>query len=154
MLTAAITSAVQRHKEIAEEFINASTVEVTITTETLRTTPLVGGSLFADLDDAATTESYGPFKVIWTDADSARVGMVGREINLLTRFLTATVLVKFWLDDVLVDKTDPYGQTYLDKALAVVMSSRDYEVLGYDRFGLGTVQPYMIAVALRGTHEK
>jgi len=154
MLSAAITSAVQRHKEIAEEFIKSSMVEVTITTEVLRTTALVGGSMFADLDNVELSETYGPFKVIWTDADSARTGAISREINLLTRFLSATVVAKFWLEDILVDIADPYGQTYLDKAREVSMGGRDYEVLGHDRFGLGMTQPYMIAVALRGTHEK
>jgi len=153
MLATALTNVVQRHKDIAEALINASEVEVTITTEVLRNTPLTGGSMFADLDNTAETEVKGPFKTIWIDADSARAGPVGREVNLLTRFLTATVVAKFWLEDVLVDTSKPYGQTYFDKAVTVTMGTHEYEVLGYDRFGLGMTMPYMIAVALRGTHE-
>jgi hypothetical protein len=133
--------------------IDASTIEVYINIKAAKTSPSEGAPMFSDLDETESSELKGPFPVLWEDANSARVGTGSREANLIGIYSTAEILIKFKLEDVLIDLTDPYGQTYLDRALHVVYNDREYQVLGYDRYGLGTVPPYIMAVALRGGYE-
>jgi hypothetical protein len=153
MLTDAIAGAVAVHQNTAESLIDSSTIEIYIRVKAALSSPSTGASMFADLDDAESATLQGPFKSLWVDADSARVGTGSREGNLIARYSTADVVIKVKLSDVLIDTTDPYGQTYFDQALDVVYNDRNFQVLGYDRYGLGTVPPYIIAVALRGGYE-
>ena len=154
MLSDAIAGAVATHKNIAESLINSSEIEIYIEVKAAKSSPSTGASMFANLDDAVTSELRGPFKALWTDADSARAGVNSREGHLIARYSTAEVVIKVMLLDVLTDTTDPYGQTYFDQALHVIYNDRDFQVLGYDRYGLGTTPPYIIAVALRGSYEE
>jgi len=153
MLSAAIANTAARHKAIAEQLIDTSTIEVIINVKDVKETPSTGSSMFADMDGDVSSIPKGPFKVLWVDADSARVSF-SRDANLIARYTTAEVVAKFKLEDVLVDIADPYGQTYLDKALNVTLADRKFQVLGYDRYGLGVVSPYLIAVALRGGYDE
>lgn len=153
MLSDAIAGAVAAHRNMAESLIDSSEIEIYVKVKSARTSPTTGASMFADLDDAESSELMGPFKALWVDADSARVGTGSREGNLIGRFSTADVVIKVMLSDVLTDTTDPYGQTYFDQALDVIYNDRAFQVLGYDRYGLGTTPPYIIAAALRGGNE-
>jgi len=146
----ALSGAVTRHKAIARDLIYSSEISVTIETKVERESALTGASMFADLDNEDSSEPNGPYKTIWVDADAARIGTGSREGNLVSRYSTADIVAKFWLEDVLIDTADAYSETLFDKAYKVVYNARDYQVLGYDRYGLGTTTPYIIAVALRG----
>jgi hypothetical protein len=148
----AIRAATALHKRTAKDYIYSSEGELTITIvpEDL---PVLssGSSMFADLSESQEDESIGPFKCIWVDADSARAGENTREARIANRWITCDAIAKLWLEDILVVDGKPYGETYLDRAKNIVHSSGVYQILGYDRYGMGTTDPYIIAVAVKGS---
>lgn len=142
----------ERHKKMTKEMIYASEIEVDIITKAESTPISSGASMFSNLDDVEVEDTWGPFKVIWVDADFARTRENAVGAALVNKFQTATVIARFWLEDVLVDVTDPYGKTYLDSCKHIVFKEHTYRFLGYDRFGMGLVEPYSLAVALEGSY--
>lgn len=151
MLDGVISAANARHKDIAKQFIQASEKEVTILIKSETSSETTGAAMFSDLETSDPQETVGPFKVIWVDADSARVSENSREAAIVGKYQSVDVVAKFWLEDLLLDTNKPYGETYLDKAIEIIAGDNSYELQGYDRYGLGTANnPYIIAAALRG----
>jgi len=152
MLGNMLKAAAQRHKDIAQELICASEVTTYVYTQTTTVSSAVGSPLFADVTTTETYTQNGPFKCIWLDAASARASNNSIEQEIVGRYVGATVVAKFWLEDVLVDATDPYGATLFDNVGYVSMDGYRFDVLGYERYGLGTQKPYLISVVLSGTY--
>jgi len=151
-LQKAISGAVNSHKLVAKDLIYASEKQITIMTAQSAQHVSSGASMFADLRDTKSYDPYGPFPCIWIDADAVRANDNSREFALVRSQLDAEVVIKLWLEDVLLDATAPYGETYLDTANHVeAEDGKRFEILDYDRYGLGTTNPYMIAVVLRGS---
>ena len=154
MLSNALKGAVARHKKIARELINSS--EKTATIVTVAEVQLIasGAPMFGRFNSGYEKQytSFGPFNCVWLDADSARLADRSREAAVIGRYPTAEIVAKFWLDDVSVTADDPYGETYFDRSDHVVSNGKKYRVLGYDRYGLGVSEPYMISVLLEGSY--
>lgn len=150
-LADALTGAANAHKRIAQSFIHGSEKTLSITVVSSGIIASSGASMFADLDDTIVDSGVGPFYCLWEDADSARVSDNSRESMILARYVEAEVVVKMWLEDILLDTTKPYGETYLDRARDITSEGLKYKILGYDRYGLGVTNPYIVAVALKGS---
>lgn len=150
-MTLNLAGVVQKHKDIGKSIIYASEVTATIYTEPTTVTVSSGAPMFSNVGQEKTYQANGPFKCIWIDADAARVEAGFSSNSVLGRYERADTWAKFWLADLLVSGTDPYGETFFDRASHLVSGGKRYEILGYDRHGLGLTQPYMISVALTGS---
>jgi len=67
------------------------------------------------------------------------------------QYSEATAFAEVWLEDVLIDVTQPNGETWFDRAKEVLHDGSAYQVLGVLRTGLATVSPYLALVALKGS---
>lgn len=151
----ALHNATQRHKSIAKEYIYTSerTISFLVLDEST-TTPAVGASMFADFEEQEGiryTETE-PIPCIWTDADAQKAKVNSREAQLINRYIEATVFIKVWLNDVILSGTDVYSETYPDRANYVRSGGKLYKILGYDRYGLGITDPYIMGIVLKGSY--
>lgn len=150
-LANAITNVTNVHKSTAKTLIYSSQKTLYINVVASGIIASSGASMFADLDDSDSSVSEGPFYCLWEDADSARLNGGSREVGFISKYNTADVIAKLWLEDILLDTSKTYGENYFDRCINVTVDDLKYDVLGYDRYGLGTTDPYVIAVALKGS---
>lgn len=108
--------------------------------------------MFSDLATPQTYETKGPFKCTWIDAVSGRANSQVQNLQVVGKLHKVETVAKFWLEDVLEDKSQPYGATYFDQADHLLVGTKRYEIQGYDRYGMGLTAPYMIEVALVGSY--
>jgi hypothetical protein len=152
----ALKGAVKIHKDTAFRYINSSDKSVSFKIVRTDITPSTGSSMFGDLQQPASEEDRyeitDPIKCIWTDANSTRATENSREAGLVRRYVEASVVAKVLLEDVLIDPEKPYGETLIDRAIGLIMDGFEFEIMGYDRYGLGTTDPYILAMALRGLY--
>lgn len=151
-LATGLTGIVTKHKALSKQVIYASEVTASVKIKDQTPTTVSGAPMFSPLSTSQTYETKGPYKCTWIDADFRRATHRSQEAQIAGKFNNADIVAKFWLEDVLVDTTQPYGATYFDQADHVVMAGKRYQVLGYDRYGMGLSPPYMIAVVLEGSY--
>lgn len=151
-MTYNLSGLVGKHKKIAKNLIHGSEVEVTLKVKSQTPSVVSGAPMFSSLQTEQTYDSRGPFKCVWVDAFQVRSQDQSQEIRVLGKFQKAAVVAKFWLEDILIDVSERYGATYLDQADHLVMGGKRFQVLSYDRYGLGTSEPYMLSVILDGSY--
>lgn len=153
-----LTRTVNLHKQSLRKLINMSEVQLIIQLpvppETSAVNPLFGNMT---AENSQVGETRGPYRCLWYDAYSART--MGRgETSGIERivestpgqFREATAFAEVWLQDILLDQSNPAGQTWFDKALFVVCQGKKYKVLGYVKLGLSVSTPYSAVVGLKG----
>lgn len=152
MIEAALVKAYQKHKAIAKRVIHASTVSCFLEVPDALTPVKSGSPMFADVGDGGKDKIIlGPYKCLWLDADRVRASSNAQEAQFGARYIEADIVARVWLDDVLVNPQQVYGETYLDRSYHLICEGYYYNILGYDRYGVGNGLPYILSVALRGS---
>lgn len=153
----ALARAVNIHKQQIKRLIYSSDVSLIVKLPV--PTSSTGNPLFGDMTREGNEAGVekGPFYCLWYDALSAKTlaesdsrGMEQIVLQSTGQFKEATSFAELWLDDLLINKADPAGQTWIDKAQYVASQGQKYSVLGYAKLGLSTSSPYILIVALKG----
>lgn len=149
-----LNGVVQAHKQNLNSLIHGSELFLTVRLMPPRTSAGVN-ILYGDptRETSKAGETKGPFKCLWYDALAIISGPRGVEPivqQLAGQFKEADSFAELWLGDVLVDTSDPFGNTWFDKAQAVVFNGKRFDYLGSAKLGLSTTAPYIIMVALKG----
>ena len=154
----ALKKAVEVHKRQIKRLIYSSDISLIVR---LPVPPVSTGvnPLYGDFsrETQDTGIEKGPYPCLWYDAFAAKAlsesdsrGMEQMVMQSVGQFKEATSFAELWLEDVLIDKFDPSGQTWVDKAKYVGSQGQKYQVLGYAKLGLSTTSPYILIVALKG----
>lgn len=145
------------HKRQAKLLIRASDLTAVVRLPVAKTTS--GNPLFGDFSRETSTAGVekGPFQCLWYDALTAKSmgkqdskGVERIVENSPGQFREATAFAEFWLEDVLVDPSNPGGQTWFDQSQHVVVGGQRYKFLGYAKLGLSVSEPYLLMVGLKG----
>lgn len=139
-----------QHRSLFNALVESSDRTLTIKVSQERS-ETGGSSMFGDFTTTPTeTVEHGPFSCLWYDTPT--LSTAGNRTSFsLTGFypeMKAVALLK--LKDILTNPSDPYSETYIDKARYVVSAGRTYRVLGLERDGMATAMPYIALVVLSG----
>lgn len=150
-----VNSLVQLHKQSVKGLIYNSDISLLIRLPA----PIVSTGVNVlygqpQRETLSTGDTKGPFKCLWYDALTAKTkgdnGVETTISQLAGQYREADTFAEVWLQDVLVDTTDPYGLTWFDKARWVIIGNKRYKFLGSAKLGLATSAPYFLMIALQG----